>query len=174
MAADLFSPVSRIDYHGLEILLNPPADSEEVDIPADELSCAVGERSFSQDECTAEDEERVNMNVLMRENSIRKKPFYDEKEVRRILFDHMCDTARRADDKHELATNAYMRYSDPNRWYAFEPGIFEMKKFAEIINGNISGIMEDTLSTRTPHYFRTLAVSLMNQFYIENPRVNGN
>lgn len=106
------------------------------------------------------------LKIAQRQESKRNVLARDK--VKQILLERMCDIARTSGDKHRVVENANMRYCDSNQWYAFEPSIFEMKDFASIIDDNLSGIMRDNHG-KSSHYFQTLACSLMNQFYRENP-----
>ena len=84
-------------------------------------------------------------------------------DIRHQLLEGMCDCARTPPEQQ--AVYGKMRYVEStSNWYSFDPGISDMRAFLDIIDRVVPGVLEDK-SEKTPHYFRTLAFSLMKQYY---------
>jgi len=88
-------------------------------------------------------------------------------DIRSQLLEGMCDCARTPSDQQ--AFYGKMRYVEStSNWYTFDPGICDRRAFLDIIDLFVPAIMEDP-TDKTPHYFRTLAFSLMKQYYDAHP-----
>jgi hypothetical protein len=101
----------------------------------------------------------------------RERRVLNPGDVKNILLYEMCECARHASDNYFIVTQVNTRYIDhPENWYSFEPGIFELRQFAQIIDPNVFGVIADPVR-KNDYYFKTLAVSLMKKFYDENPLI---
>ncbi len=93
-------------------------------------------------------------------------------DIRHQILEGMCDCARTPLEQH--AAYGQMRYVEStSNWYAFEPGISDMRAFLDIIDRAMPGVLMDK-SDKNLHYFRTLAFSLMKEYYDTYPKPREN
>jgi len=83
-------------------------------------------------------------------------------QIRAKLLEQMCSVAKGGLD---IDAELKLRYIPVNeKWNRFDPGIFEMSAFREIIDRNLSGILKDK-TLKDNNYIRTLAIAFMKEYY---------
>jgi len=83
-------------------------------------------------------------------------------QIRAKLLEQMCSVAKEGLD---CDAELKLRYIPVERkWNRFEPGIFEMSAFKDIIDRYLVGILKDK-TIKNNNYIRTLAIAFMKEYY---------